>query len=289
VDDGVVTLTGKVGNAYQKERAASDVRWIQNVKDVDNKLKLEWWEDDGVRNNPPTLSDSELEKSVRDELYQDLTIVDPYEITVEALSGHITLQGTVPTYNEKMLAAKDARDVIGVTWVSNLLKVQGQPRDDEAIRNDIKFELGLDETLGGENINPTVVDGVVTLSGDVNTYYEKIHAEEVASKVKGVEDIVDELHVNWSPKFSDQELQKQIQDRISSNWETHWIADQINVSVSDGYVILSGDVNLWSERQEAARLAYLTDGIRGVENRLTVKGVEYPWNEMNHDNSRVVF
>jgi osmotically-inducible protein OsmY len=274
---------------YQKERAASDVRWIQNVTEVENKLKIIWWENDEVRQNPPMLTDSELAKAVKDELYQDLRIIEPFEIKVEAISGHITLEGTVPTFYEKKLAGKDSRDVVGVTWVSNLLKVKSELRPDNAILSDVKFELMIAPPLTAQIIDATVKDGVVTLTGNVDTFYEKIEAEEVAGNVKGVVDVDNEIHVKWSPRFTDIELAKRVESRLKSNWETHWVADQINVSVDKGFVTLSGDVNLWSERQEAARLAYFTDGIRGIENRLTVKGIDYPWNELSHKNSKVNF
>jgi osmotically-inducible protein OsmY len=124
-----------------------------------------------------------------------------------------------------------------------------------------------------------VKDGIVTLYGDVNTFYEKEHAADVASRVLGVRDVINNIRVNKIIKHSDRALKDRIKERLAANWETHWVADQIKVGVKDGVVTLAGDVNTWSEYKEASRIASLTGGVWGVVNRLRVIDVAYPWDE----------
>jgi osmotically-inducible protein OsmY len=279
VKDGVVTLTGKVATPYQKERATEDGLLIENVKDVKDYMEVGAQEEMGVRRNAPLPSNSELEKSVRDELYQDLRVIDPFHIDVEATDGHVILRGSVASHYQKRLASHDAQDVVGVVWVTNLLSVGTEWREDQSVRDDVRFALDADSTLSGLNIVIRVKDGVVTLYGDVNTFPEKEHAADVASRVLGVRDVINNITVNKIIKHSDRALKDRIKERLSANWETHWVADQIEVGVKDGVVTLAGDVTTWSEYKEAARIASLTDGVWGVVNRLRVLDVDYPWDE----------
>lgn len=93
VKDGVVTLKGDVGTVYQKERAADNARWIWNVTKVDNKLRVEWWANEGTRKKPAVPTEDQLKQAVNDELWRDLRITDPGKISVDALTGEVTLHG----------------------------------------------------------------------------------------------------------------------------------------------------------------------------------------------------
>jgi osmotically-inducible protein OsmY len=282
VKDGTVTLQGRVDNAYEKQRAWSDARWVDNVKDVQNKLTVEWWDNDGVRAKVPVPTDDQLKEAVHTELYQDLRVPDPFCINVAADLGHVTLRGTVPTYYQKRIAGQDARDVVGVAWVSDLLTVRTDRRDDGAIRDDLQFELSSDYVLNGQGIGVKVKDGIATLNGSVNTFYEKVHAADVASHVRGIRDVVNCITVNRTDQYTDAGLKQRVMERLASNWETRWVNDKIDVTVHDGKATLSGDVNTWAERSEAARVALMTAGVWAVEDKLTVQGVNYPWEEWSY-------
>lgn len=279
VEEGLVTLEGLVGNVYQKDRGSDDSLLVGNVKDVKNDLEVRPWENENVRKRVPVPSDEQIQKAVRDELTQDLRFTHPFELPVEVIDGNVTLRGTVPSYYQKRLAGEDTRDVVGVGWVANLLTVRAKWREDSGIRDDIQFEMNVDPVLNGLAIRIRVKDGIVTLSGDVNTFYEKLHAGEVASRVLGVRDVVNIVEVNRVFNFSDKALTQAVKTRLASNAETLWVVDRIKVEVEDGMAILSGSVDTWSEYREAAQVALLTEGIRGLDNRLTVAGVKRHWEE----------
>lgn len=278
VREGRVTLNGSVGNAYQRERAA-EAAWVANVRDVKNDLAVEWWEDPDVRKAPPMPSDKELAGAVRDVLHEDLRLAHPFEIEVTASEGDVTLRGTVPTYEQKLRASKDGLDVAGVAWVTNHLQVRPGWRSDDAIRSQIMRRFDEDYMLHGHELAVRVNDGVVTLSGTTANYRERSHAVDVASRVPGVVEVADHLRVDWVPRFSDSELATRIRGRLREDGETRWVADRIHVSVDDGVGRLTGDVSTWDERLEAGRIAALTDGVRWIDNRVTVEGVDYPWDE----------
>jgi osmotically-inducible protein OsmY len=126
--------------------------------------------------------------------------------------------------------------------------------------------------LNGEDIGVRVNDGVVTLTGNVNEKYERTHADQVASRVTGVLDVVNLIQVNPPPKYTDAALERRIKDRLRHDAETRWVADQIRVHVHDGEAVLEGTVNFWSERDEAAHVAFRTDGISSVNNNIRVAG-----------------
>ena len=278
VKEGVVTLTGSVGNAYQKKLAGDVILWVSNVKKVDNKLDVKWWKNEGVRKKISLPSDDKLKEDVRLELNEDERL-DPLEINIDASSGHVTIRGSVPTYYQKTIAEQDTHNVVGVAWVTNLLLVNPAWREDAAIRDDVVFEIRTDYALSPDDIYVRVRDGVVTLSGNVNNFYEKSHAAAIASRILGVREVINTIKVNWSAKYSDASLIQRIKSRLYADWGTYWVADHINVTVQNGKAILTGNVNFWSERREAGRVASLTEGIRAVDNRLTVEGVDYPWED----------
>ncbi|MGA1792006.1 MAG: BON domain-containing protein [bacterium] len=196
VKDGVVTLNGSVGNAFQKKIARDKAFRVGNVKEVENNLQVKWQEEEGVREElPPRPSDDQLKGTLRLEFNEDPRLA-PLKIMIEALSGHITLRGSVPSYYQKRIAEQDAKDVIGVSGVTNLLQVDAAERDDDAIRDDVVFEIKTDYALNAYEIDVGVKDGFVTLAGVVNSLYDKTRARIIASRVIGVRDVVNNIVVN---------------------------------------------------------------------------------------------
>ena len=279
VKNGVVTLEGTVGSAYEKRRA-EERAYVDNVKKVKNKLTVLFVIDNNVRNKPPVMSDKELEKAVKDELYQDLHLKEPYKITVEAYYGQITLNGTVPTLYDKYHATKDALGILGVGWVNNVILVQPASRKDSSIFDDVRTSLKSDYSLSDKEITVKVDDGVVTLAGHVNIPQEKEHATELMCRIKGVKELNNNISIIPLFEYDDKSLTDNVKNRLASNAKTMFIADEIGVTVKDGIALLSGKVNNWTQWHEAEQIVFLTQGIRGVSNKLTVADYQYPWEEL---------
>lgn len=276
--EGNVTLTGSVGSVFAKERATQDA-WVDGVDQVHNEISVVWWKDNGARRKYAMPSDDQIAESVRSELFQDLRITAPYEIGVTSEQGHVSLSGTVPTYFEKRLAAENARDVVGVGWVTNYLQVKTAPRSDQTIRADILKRFDSDFLTNGQDLQVRVKDGVVSLTGNTNTFDERSHAVDLAGTVPGVTEIYDGIQVNRVWQYTDSALARRIADRLESHDATRQAASQVKVKVDQGIVTLTGNVRDWSERKEAGKVAFLTDGVLGVRNELTVDGYSYPWDE----------
>lgn len=271
VDDGVAELEGSVGNAYEKERAETDAYLASTIRHVDNNLFVDWFAEKGVREASPWPTDTELRRAVRDELELDVRLADPSTITVEIADRQATLLGSVPTYYEKLIAKDDAANVVGVLGVTDLLTITAEPRSDEGVANAVRIELDVDYALNGPDIGVDVDEGIVTLTGQVDSYFQRRHAERVASRVAGVHGVVNEILVNRQPGFTDAAIQERIVRRLVSNWKTRPVSGDIDVRVNNGIAVLSGEVDTWSQRMEAERLARLTEGVTEVKDDLAVE------------------
>jgi osmotically-inducible protein OsmY len=280
VHSGTVTLSGTVGNLYERDRARDAVHWVSHVRNVDNELKVDWIHGDHSRSSRQVVTDDVLRKNVASQLQRD-SRVDASKVDVAASRGHVTLSGTVPYGSQKRTATEDARDTVGVGWVTDDLVVLAPPRDDSAIRSDELFELAADYPLAGLNIDVGVNGGVVTLSGTVHTWYQKNHAQTIAWRPKGVKRVVNLLDVARDPKYSDSQIETKIESHLKWNWTTYWVHDDIDVNVDDGEVFLSGHVDTWSERAEAGTLAARVPGVWRVQNNLRVGDYPYSWDEWN--------
>jgi osmotically-inducible protein OsmY len=278
VEHGVATLSGSVGSQFEKDRAERELRYLACVRDVKNNLKVERWENRGARVAPGAdASDSALRKHVATMLKRD-TRVHPSKIDVQASGGHVTLTGSVPCLVEKRIAEQDAKNTVGTAWVTNKLLVNAVHREDDAIMDDVLSNLTTDYLLNGLDISIHVRNGTVSLTGEVGTKWEREHTEEVVSRVPGVKMI--ENHIRIDPgNLANSDVAEHIMDRLSRNWITASICKDITVTADGNVITLTGNVDTWAERAEAAQVALRTPGVWSVHNSLSVHGVPYVWKD----------
>jgi osmotically-inducible protein OsmY len=272
VKEGVVTLEGEVGTAYEKQRAADDAHLIWNVVGVDNHLTVTRAEMMPTRQKSPTPTDDQLAAAVRDALATDQRLALA-EVTAHVQHGEVTLHGTVLSNYQKRIAAQVAQDVVGVSRVTNRLTVQTAQRNDADIQADVQLQLETDAFLAPGSLGVRSHNGIVTLTGNVNNNFEKLHATDAVSRVKGVRDIVNNIMVStaWD---TDAAIARRIKDFLATNAELQGVVDQIHVAVNQGVVTLTGTVNFGSERDAAGEAAFETEGVRRVDNQLAVASAE---------------
>jgi osmotically-inducible protein OsmY len=143
---------------------------------------------------------------------------------------------------------------------------------DELIRGNVIAELAYDPRLTGSQIDVNVVGGVITLTGHVTSYAQKIAAETAAQRVRGVRAIAANLHTlpSGNVEHDDQEIAKRIANVLT--WSAN-IPNQVQAVVDHGWVTLSGDVEWNYQRQNAERAARSLDGVVGVSNNIAVRTV----------------
>ncbi|EFH79853.1 BON domain-containing protein [Ktedonobacter racemifer] len=145
------------------------------------------------------------------------------------------------------------------------------PRSDEEIQEDVLAELKWDPRVRINEIGVIVTDGIVTLTGWVDSLPQKIAAEEAASRVRGVKAIVNDIEVRL-PGFAERtdiDLAKAVLDALK--WEADIPTGKLEVKVDHGWVTLKGMVEHNYQRQSAEDAVKKIAGVKGVTNIITVK------------------
>lgn len=143
--------------------------------------------------------------------------------------------------------------------------------DDVFLRNDILAELEWEPSLNAAGIGVAVDNGIVTLTGHVRTYAEKLKAEQVVKRVKGVRAIAEEIEVRpvHSHTHADDEIAKRALNML--NWDVMVPAEDVQVKVQQGWVTLSGAVDWQYQRTAAEDDVRKLSGVLGVTNLITIK------------------
>ncbi|SHG79035.1 BON domain-containing protein [Pollutimonas bauzanensis] len=143
-------------------------------------------------------------------------------------------------------------------------------KDDE-LRQDIIDELDFEPSIDAASIGVAVDDGIVTLSGHVASYAEKVAAEHAAQRVRGVRGIAQEIEVRFpdAKKTADDQIAKRAVDILA--WNTAIPDGAVLVKVQKGWVTLSGTVDWQFQRISAADAVRRLSGVAGVSNLIEVK------------------
>jgi osmotically-inducible protein OsmY len=142
--------------------------------------------------------------------------------------------------------------------------------DDRTLRRHVLEELDFDPKVDAAGIGVAVRDGIVTLSGHVGTYAEKIAAERITQRIRGVRAVVEEIAVRdpANEKTGDEELAARVVKVLAWNVQ---VPDQtIRVKVEDGRVTLDGSVPFYYQRAAAQAAVAKLAGVREVLNLLAV-------------------
>jgi osmotically-inducible protein OsmY len=173
------------------------------------------------------------------------------------------------------LAALRYSDLLDITIFSKDRRKEGQLMQantsklpDTQIRHAVLRQLEWEPEVSHNQIGVGVTEGVVTLSGQVDTYAEKIAAEKTVKRVYGVKAIANNLQVTPEGVRTDTEIAADAVHALEAHVNVP--ADRITVTVRDGWVTLEGSVD-WMFQKEAAENAvqYLA-GMRGIANRITL-------------------
>ena len=141
---------------------------------------------------------------------------------------------------------------------------------DHELRQDVLDELDFEPSINANHIGVVVNAGVVTLTGFVSSYAEKMAAERATRRVRGVKAIAEEIEVRLPSdrKSSDDEIARRAVDILK--WRVGLPADRIAVKVEKGVVTLTGDVDWRFQKTEAEVAVHNLTGVAGVANRIRV-------------------
>ena len=143
--------------------------------------------------------------------------------------------------------------------------------NDIELRQAIIDELEFEPSVDAANIGVAVDKGIVSLSGHVASYVEKVAAEKAAKRVKGVRAIAEAIKVRFASdkKTNDDEIARRALNILE--WSAVAPKDAVMVKVQDGWVTLSGEVNWQYQRIEIEQIIRRLSGIHGVLNAIALK------------------
>lgn len=140
---------------------------------------------------------------------------------------------------------------------------------DEQIRTDVIDELKWDPQVQANEIGVSVKDGVVTLTGWVDSYLKKWRAEDDVLRLAGVKAVANDIEVKLATERTDSDIAAAAVRGLE--WDAGIPAGKITVSVSKGWVTLKGDVEWQYQKLDAERVVRRLWGVKGVTNLIAVK------------------
>lgn len=149
-----------------------------------------------------------------------------------------------------------------------------EKRSDRDLKQRVLREMKWDSRIDWASINVEVKDAVVTLAGAVPSYAQKIAAHEAAHRVAGVLDVANDIEVMPLDGFirTDSEIAGAVRNALE--WDALVPNELIQSTVSDGWVMLEGEVDYWRERSDAERAIRQLAGVVGVINKITIRKQE---------------
>ncbi len=143
--------------------------------------------------------------------------------------------------------------------------------DDLELKKSVESELNFEPSINAAEIGVAVKGGIVTLSGRVPSYWEKIAAERAAARVSGVKAVANELEVRLpgSSERTDEDIARAAVDTL--RWTVLVPQDKIKVKVSKGWVTLEGSVDWQYQKSAAEKAVRKLVGVVGVSNLVEVK------------------
>jgi osmotically-inducible protein OsmY len=271
VEEGRVTLKGKVDSWAEKQLAERVAKAVRGVKQVDNQLEVHY---------AAERTDAEIQRDVESRLRWDALVNgELIDVKVDA-DGRVRLSGQVGSPAERWRAHADAW-VVGVRAVDTSgIEVTAAAADmvrdrrwvskpDAEVARAIEDAAFYDPRVSSFKIDAEVAQGKATLRGTVSSLNAKLAAESIARHTVGVRDVSNRIVVATKAPLPDKAIGDRVRAALFANPITE--AYEIKTEVADGTVRLIGGVDTNYERAMAADVAASIDGVKKVENKLELE------------------
>jgi osmotically-inducible protein OsmY len=149
-------------------------------------------------------------------------------------------------------------------------------KTDSELKKDVLAELEWDPEINAASVGIGVKDGVVTVSGHLDTYAEKFAIERALRRLPGVKAVAMEVDVTLSPQHrrSDSEIAAAAAQALQ--WQARLSADRLRVTVEHGWVHLAGEVDWEFQRRAAEKAVRPLTGVVGISNEITLAAKAAP-------------
>ena len=186
--DNIVVIGGKVKTYLEKKLAEEAVEKIDKVKGVANEIEVDLL-------SSYKRSDAEIVETALNGLKWSVLV--PHEkIKVSVDKGHLTLSGDVEYNYQKTRAQNAVEDLLGVSFVTNNIKIK-PTIDPFEVKNKIIKEFERNARIDANNIKVEVDGAKVTLKGKVKNFDEEREARDAAWSVPGVSSVIDQMSISW--------------------------------------------------------------------------------------------
>lgn len=173
--------------------------------------------------------------------------VDASQVMVHVNNGFVTLEGKVPSFRAKNAAENDSFFVPGVTGVDNKLDIRyivdALPTDMQ-IQEDVRNALRRDPDVDASKVSIHVDAGIVTITGTVKSYYEKMLVDQIAFNTIGVYDVINKSTIVPTSHITDEALAKKLSARTKNihfltQKRSMWKSLMVMSSFQEQFLILS--------------------------------------------------
>jgi osmotically-inducible protein OsmY len=144
-------------------------------------------------------------------------------------------------------------------------------RTDQQIQQNVLAELKWEPRVQPNEIGVVVKDGVVTLTGWVDSYTKRWAAEDAAHRVRGVKAVANDIEVRLPSASERTDADIAAAAVRALEWDAFVPTDKVDITVSKGWVTLSGELEWQFQREDAERVVRRLTGVKGVTNLITVK------------------
>lgn len=144
-------------------------------------------------------------------------------------------------------------------------------KTNETLQKEVQDAIKWEPSLHAAEIGVIVKDGIVTLTGTVDSFTKKVEAETAAKNVAGVKAVAENIKIHFESSFAKNDTE--IANEIVSAWRWNWNVpdNKLKVKVENGWITLEGDVE-WNYEKEAARKSVeKLNGVVGVSNNIILK------------------
>ena len=223
--------------------------------------------------------DDRIESSAR-QSYVFKSYLKNDDINIHSRDGAVTLTGTVSEEYHKSLAEETVAGLPGVKSVDNRLEIKSElptANSDAWLRDKVKVALMFHRSVSAGTTEVDVKDGIVTLQGTADSQAQKELTTEYAGDVEGVKDVRNEMTVTKGSENT-RTVGEKIDDAsitalVKLTLLLHRSTSALNTKVETklGVVTLYGKAGNAAEKDLAGKLAGDVNGVKGVNNRMTVE------------------
>ncbi|MEL1135247.1 BON domain-containing protein [Desulfitobacterium sp. THU1] len=252
-----VSLWGTVDNLAEKDFIGQRIRRIDGVGEVDNSLTVA---------NDGKVTDKDIEKQISERFAQS-NDEEIMHLGCRVSKGIVTLLGHLETQSRERLAKRIASQVRGVKEIRSEIDFLENAVDDATLVNRVEDAMVNSPWVNAQEIKTEARNGLITLTGLVDSQEEMEWAVDTAYQVPGVKAVVSELFSRHRSQGEDLYMTEQLVRKLGQHGMN---SRNVRAFVQDGIAYLSGEVYSDEDRRWAESMGQHVEGIKSMNSAIKV-------------------